>query len=193
MKTWLFNPFKFIAGNKALIIGLEAMLITAVVCFLEKCHLDGVIDVHLGKETPPYLYFAEPLIDWLCLVLPLYIFGRFFSVSSIRFIDVAGTSALARYPMFFVVLASILFPRHITDPQSFVHALQNDPGLMMRIVIMSLLIVPFIVWTVALMYNAYSISTNLKGSKAIWSFIGSFIIAEILSKVIIYLLIKFQA
>ena len=189
MKTWLFNPFKFIAGTRALIFGLVAMLITAVVCMLTKWHLDGVIDIRQGKEgTSSYLYFIEPVIDWLCLVLPLYIFGSSFSVSSIRFIDVAGTSALARYPMLFAVLAITLMPHHTGDPQSFLNSLLSDPNLIIRLVLLSLLLIPLTVWTVTLMYNAYSVSANLKGPKAAWSFVGSFLIAEILSKVILWLI-----
>lgn len=185
MKTWLFNPFKFIAGYKALALGIGAMLITAILCLLTKEHLDGVLDIHVGRETPAYFYFIEPVIDWLCLVLPLYIFGRSFSASSIRLVDVAGTSALARYPMFFVALLTMLTPQNIGDPQKILNTLQANPGLMARLIIMGLLVIPFIVWTVALMYNAYSTSVNLKGPKAGWSFTASIIIAEILSKIII--------
>jgi hypothetical protein len=43
---------------------------------------------------------------------------------------------------------------------------------------------------VALMYKAYSVSCNLKGPKAIFSFTAGLIIAEIISKVGIWLLIK---
>jgi len=190
MKTWLFNPFKFIAGTRALILGLGAMLITAVACMLTKWHLDGVIDIHQGKEGPSYMYFIEPVIDWLCLVLPLYIFGRSFSVSSVRFIDVAGTGALARYPMFFAVLVSTLMPHYSGNSQNFLNSILSDPDLVMRLILLSLLIIPLTVWTVALMYNAYSLSANLKGPKAAWSFIASILIAEILSKVIIFVIIR---
>jgi len=187
MKTWLFNPFKFIAGNKALLLGIGIMLITAIICFLEKFHLDGVLDVHEGREASSYFYFIEPVIDWLCLIIPLYLFGRSFSVSAIRFIDVAGTSALARYPMFFVVLLTIpiSLKNQSNDPQKLVNTIMQDPGLMAKLTIFGLLIILFLVWTVALMYNAYSTSANLKGPKAAWSFVASIVIAEILSKVII--------
>lgn len=185
MKTRLFNPFKFIAGNKALALGMGAMFITAVVCLLTKTHLDGVIDAHKGLETPLYFYFIEPVIDWLSLVLPLYIFGRIFSASAIRFIDVAGTSALARYPMFFVVLLGLLYPQLPNDEQKLLNTIHTHPFAIIQLLLLALLIIPFLVWTVALMYNAYSLSTNLKGPKAVWCFIGSILIAEIVSKIII--------
>jgi hypothetical protein len=46
MRIWLFNPFKYIAGSKALLIGWTVMLATAGVAFLSKTQFDGVIDVH---------------------------------------------------------------------------------------------------------------------------------------------------
>jgi hypothetical protein len=185
MKTWLFNPFKFIAGYKALILGIAVILLTAVVCFFNKLHLDGVIDVHGPHEAPFYVYLAEAVIDWLLLVIPLYLFGRGLSDSSIRFIDIAGTEVMARYPMFFVVLVSILTPNLPTDPEKVIHEVMSNPMLEARLLLLAFLALPFTVWAVVLMYNAYRVSTNLKGPKAVWSFVASIIIAEILSKIII--------
>jgi len=43
---------------------------------------------------------------------------------------------------------------------------------------------------IALMYKAYSVSCNLKGTKAVISFIGALIIAEIISKIIFIFLLS---
>lgn len=190
MKTGLFNPFKYVAGNKALLLGMGAMLATALLCFFTHIHLDGVIDIHRGRQSASSIFFAEPFIDWLCLLLPFYIFGRNLSASSIRFIDVAGTLALARYPMFFATLVSMFIPSDMGGaPAQVITTLLNNPALMARLVIAGLLALPFIIWSVALMYNAYSVSANLKGGKAVWSFIASLVIAEIISKIIFLLII----
>src|SRR6185437_4850607 len=189
MKTWLFNPFKFIAGNKALGIGIIAMFITALVCLFNIIHLNGIIDVHIGRQTAAWLYFTEPVIDWLSLVLPLYIFGRILSHSSIRLVDVAGTSALARYPMFFTVVFSVFVPISGDDPKKILDTIQSNTTLAVQLFVITIFIIPCVVWTVALMYNAYSISTNLKGPKAVLSFIASFVMAEIVSKTVIYELV----
>ena len=93
MKTRLFNPFKFIAGGKALLIGIVTMLITAILAWYGKYHLDGVLDAHTNGKITWYVTPIETLIDWFSMVLPLYIFGRIFSASSVRFIDFAGTPA----------------------------------------------------------------------------------------------------
>jgi hypothetical protein len=47
-----------------------------------------------------------------------------------------------------------------------------------------------IIWTVALMYRAYAVSCNIKGVKAVVTFIVSLIGAEALSKFAILLLLK---
>ncbi len=184
MKTGLFNPFKFIAGNKALFIGLGAMLATAVLAFIGKVHQDGIIDIHRGRVTASYLYFLEPAIDWICLVIPMYIFGRILSASSVRFIDIAGTIALARYPVIIAVIINMLFVPIININR--LADIQNlSSGTMAGLIVSGLVALIVIIWVIALFYNAYSVSTNLKGGKATWSFIASLLIAEILSKIIL--------
>ena len=44
-----------------------------------------------------------------------------------------------------------------------------------------------IIWMVVLMYRAYCVSCNIKGPKAIGTFIAALIVGEVLSKVFIYI------
>jgi len=182
MKTWLFNPFKFIAGGKALLLGIIGMLITAGACYFGKVHLDGAIDMHQSGQPNFIALWVEPLLDWLCLVIPLYLFGRYFSVSSVRFIDVAGTLALARYPLFFAVMLTVFFLPDIKTPTEVINALQTNPALIVKLALMGLAVLPFIIWTIALMYNAYAVSCNIKGQKAVATFIIALFLAEVISK-----------
>ncbi len=55
-------------------------------------------------------------------------------------------------------------------------------------VIMVIVSLLALIWMAALVYRAYSVSCNIKGGKAIGSFIAGLIIAEILSKLGIWLL-----
>ena len=97
LSQWFFNPFRFIAGFKALLLGLAIILISAFVGSFSNTHFDGVLDVHTGLEAPLWLFFAEGLINWICMVIPLFFFGLIVSRSSFRRIDVFGTQALARW------------------------------------------------------------------------------------------------
>ncbi len=184
MKKWLFNPFFYIAGMQSLLIGWAIMLVTAVICYYSHSHLDGVIDMHTGRVAPLQVYFWEQLIDWGCLVLLLYPAGLIFSKSAIRFVDVAGTLALARWPM---IMGPIIgfglkpFPvfHNVDEAMDAMYAFMGS-------ILLGLLLIPFVIWMVALMYNAFTISVNMKGRKATGIFIAGMLIAEILSHVILY-------
>ena len=188
MKKWLFNPFMYVAGAKALAIGWLFMLLTAFIGHYSNIHFDGALDLHSGKVTPTWFYFAEQLVDWGFATLVFYIAGRLSSRSSIRFIDVAGTMALARWVWIFAVIIDLIFIIPSTPTNGSLQDLINDIGYMF--VIGAFIELFFIIWFVALMYNAFTVSCNLKGSKAVTAFIVALVIAELLSKITLHLIAK---
>ncbi len=187
MKKWLFDPFVYIAGGKALLLGSLAMALTAVIGYFSHSHCDGAIDLHFGARSPLWVYFGEQLINWLSITVIFFLSGKYFSISSPRLIDVAGTVALARWPMIFSVI--IGFGVQMTPPRG-----ATVQELMAAItpltVVCSLLSLVFVIWMIALLYNAFAISCNFKGSRGIGLFITSLLLAEILSKMLLQLLDK---
>jgi hypothetical protein len=195
LKQWLFNPFKFIAGTESLFLGLIIILIAATIGWLGKTHFDGVLDVHTGRAAPLWLFIAEGIIDWLCMVLFLFLSGLLISRSSWRFIDILGTQALSRWPT--LLTALVMLPEanrrfgnfllsQITQSGTAQKIIPADAFIFFTAVIISLLM---IIWMVALMYKSYAISCNVKGPKAVWTFIPSLILAEAVSKVLIIVLL----
>ena len=176
MKKILFNPFLKIAGTKALIYGWLIILLTVVIAYFSFCHFDGAIDAHGGAKASWCVYLIEPFIAWISVTSFLYLTGILFSRSKIRFSDVAGTLALARFPMFFVALLYFGPMPNVEelDKINFVTVLN-----MIAILICT-------IWMIALYFNAYVISCNVKKGKAIWTFIVGLIVAEIISKIIFY-------
>jgi len=187
MKKWLFNPFIYLAGARALAIGGVIMVISSVIVSTHNGHFDGALDVHFGAKTNLLQAICEPLISWSALVLALYVFGRLVSESSIRFIDIAGTIALARWPMLPISLLGLIPEPTMPDPNKATLQDMMKIATSPDVIISALLALPLLVWLIALHYNAYSVSTNLKGSKAVWSFIGGLVVAEIVSKLVLYL------
>jgi hypothetical protein len=176
MKKWLFNPFVYVAGTRALLIGIAVMAVTAVIGVHSNAHFDGVIDMHAGRITP------AQLIDWGLVVVLFYAAGLLFSRSSIRFIDVAGTMALARWPMIFCALLSFGIP-----PLGQVHTLDEVlKAITPTAIAIGLLGLVFTIWMIALMYNAFKVSCNMKGGEAIGTFIVALLIAEVLSHVMLH-------
>jgi hypothetical protein len=84
LRTWLFNPFHFVAGGAALLAGLAVILGTGLVASLSRSHFDGVLDFHIGAEARLWLFVLEGPIDWLALAIPLWICGLLISKSLSR-------------------------------------------------------------------------------------------------------------
>ncbi len=192
LTQWLFNPFRFIAGFRALLLGLIIIALTSLLGSLTNTHFDGTLDVHTGAPAPLWLFLTEGLINWLSLALPLYFFGLILSRSSVRFIDVLGTQALARWPYLLTALV-MMPPSNKRIIQYFMSlAMQNAAAeplnyLDMTVFIFAMLVtILMVVWMVVLMYRAYSLCCNIKGLKAVITFIISLISAEALSKLALF-------
>ncbi len=199
-KNWfsmLFNPFRYVAGGSALVIGLGLMGPAAYVGSLSRTHFDGVLDVHSGLAAPTWFFLAESVIDWLSLALLLALAGFVASRSKFRLVDILGTQALARTPMFLVAAGFLLpgvqrfltyllenLPTLTQSPTATPADLWKDLPLadlaVFALVMLTMLLM--IVWMVALMYRGYAVSCNLRGARAALSFIIVLLLAEILSK-----------
>lgn len=197
---WLFNPFQFIAGPKALFVGLIIILLTAFIGSLSQAHFSGVLDMQIDllnqQPVAHWVYFAEVLVDWLCMSAILMIAGFFVSRSSVRVIDVFGTQALARAP--YLLGALVVLPAGLKRFTEYLLWQQTRQGTevtiqstdILFVILAGIVIIPVVIWMVALMYKAYTVSCNIKGKKAIITFIISLVLAEIVSKVLILALLS---
>jgi hypothetical protein len=172
------------------------MLAAAYSGSLGNAHFDGVMDLHIGKAMPLWFFFAEVVIDWLCLSVVLLIAAFIVSRSSFRIIDIFGTQALARIPYFFAIL--VVLPKGFSRFAEYLAAkAMNQPTTItivnldvLLFIVGTVVILLMLVWMVVLMYKAYVISCNVKGAKAVVTFILSLILAEIVSKVLILALLR---
>lgn len=183
MKKWLFNPFVYIAGARSLLIGIATMLATTIFAYFSNTHFDGTLHISFGYYQPLYVYIIEQLIAWGITVLIFYALGIALSRSAVRFIDVAGTQALARWPMIFIAMLGFGYAAHPIESLADI-----DSGIIFR----GFISLPFIIWVVALMYNAFAVSCNLKGAKAVVSFIAGILFSCIASLKVIHLCYHLQ-
>ncbi|HOZ45067.1 MAG TPA: hypothetical protein PLO37_05455 [Candidatus Hydrogenedentes bacterium] len=181
-QDWFFNPFHFIAGGRALAIGLAVVIVASLNGSVSRTHLDGVFDAHTGAAAPLWIYPIEGLVDWLVMGTAVWMAGRIVSKSRFRALDVYGTQALARFPTLILVLVPLLpgFQRQLArlmaqDSDVVVgDVVSFTVGLIVTVVMM--------VWMVALMYRAYAVSCNVQGRKAVVAFIIACLAAEAASK-----------
>ena len=186
MKQWIFNPFRYIAGAKSLAIGVLLMLALSVLCYFSDTYFSGALSAQYLTRNymgmPYILHICYLFSGWVILSVIAYFAARLMSKTPTRFIDMAGTLALSKAPLLFFALMGFIPSIHI-DIDMNANMEQMMDGINSVIVpILPLLFVSlvFVIWYIALMYNAYSTCSNLKGGKAVLSFIAVLIVAEVL-------------
>jgi hypothetical protein len=192
----MFNPFIYIAGWKALLIGVIAILITGHIGSYSNTHFDGVLDVHSGWRAPQWFFLTAGLIDWLCMGTIFWIIGRVVVKKPFRAIDVFGTQALARWPVVFTALATLppaytRFTHALIKyfrTQSFPDGIQPVDIVVFGGAVVVMLLV--LVWMIRLMFNSYKISCDPDRGKAGWTFVVGLVIAEVVSKIILIGIMK---
>jgi len=177
----LINPFTYIAGWQAFGIGIVFVVLMGVVGSLSGVYFDGALDAHLSERGNFYHSFLFLVIDIICVTLFMWIGALFFS-KNVRLIDILGTMTLSKAPMLIVACMGFLIK------EEEVLALSQNPFAVLGMpsfIIFSMIFIPFIVWNIVLMYNAFKVSSGMKSDKTIPVFIVALLLAEIASKIII--------
>lgn len=187
--TWnlLFNPFSKIAGWQAFALGLVFVLITGLLGAYANIAYDGVIDVHLTESLTVKDSFVILAIDIVSAVGVFFIAGLVIS-RHVRFVDILGTMILARAPLIILSMIGLFI-----EPLSLsVDEILDNPMALFRntgIILFSVICIPILIWFITLMFNAFKVSSGAKGAKLIMAFIIGLIIAEIISKILIFQII----
>lgn len=183
---WLFNPFIRIAGTTSLIGGLVAIGAGGLAAAAAGIRLDGLLDMHFVQSVPVWVPILEGLLNWIAISVLFALIARFFGGGrGVRLVDIAGTQALARAPL--VPAAAVCTLPWIRNSLAELSALQNydfaaaDTGVLLA----SLVMLAGIVWTVVLMWNAFSVSCNIKGGRSIALFAVALVIGELATKFLI--------
>ncbi len=197
LTSWLFTPFKFIAGSKALFIGIVILIALSILGYLGNVHFGGIISTSIAdssSQSPYILHAIYQLSAWGSMTLVFYITARIVSKTAVRLIDIAGTMAVSQAPFILVALLG-LFPEvhlNIGDPNTanineIMQVVKDNIAMIFMISIISILVM---IWSIGLKYNAYSVSANIKGVIGGVSFTIGIIICEILSRIINYMVIN---
>ncbi len=176
-----FKPFTRVAGWPALGIGLAAVILTSLIAQRNHIVFDTVLGAHFIYATP-WQSIAIHLISWLCLVICMWGAGKIFSKSSIRLIDISGTMAFARIPLILAAFAGFL-PSLSTGIEALV-SFNYSFSKIWSLVVFLIITIFAIIWFVALAYNGFKVSCNLKGTKCTIIFTVSLILSQILSTVL---------
>ena len=186
---WIYNPFEFIAGWKAFGIGILILCVTTVIGYFGSMVFYGI----QAKAVPHITWnmaFSLQFLGLAVTVLIMYITALIFA-KHVRFQDILGTITLAKYPLLFIAVISLVFGNTLSsvDINKFI---SQDFTIfdIAPLLLFGIISIIFIVWNIALLYNAFRVSSNLKGVKCAVLFTAALFLSEIIILVLVYLYSK---
>lgn len=181
----IVNPFVYLGGGRALAWGIVGLLATAALATWSGQTFRGIVSVGYG-DWPLWKTTVAQLLIWGVFATLLYAAGLLLSKSRIRAIDVYGTNLFARLP--FVLLFALASLTSIRDYLDSIRTLNFDQLEMalppVSVLLFALAALFVLVWYFTWTYNAFAVSTNLRGGRAAVSFIVCYVLAEVLSALI---------
>lgn len=183
----LVNPFRYVAGGRALAVGLA--LIAAASCWLHALGLCQNSYLHFGPAPEGFALWRVAALQagmWLAPALVLYGCGRLLSPSRIRLVDVLGTTALAQAPILLLLVPLSIAPLRSLLDRTAAGLLTGGtlpaPGETAALVATGF-------WSLAALalfyvrnYQAYALSCNLRGGRAVGSYIAVAALATLISQ-----------
>ena len=188
----LLNPFRYIAGTRALILGTIFIVATALLEWSGGIVQDGYLHYALKSVGFGRVLVAD-VVSWLLPTALLYVAGVWMSHSRIRPIDMLGTMAFAR-----LLIVPTVVPMLIPAVQNVTMEIISNPMAVTSIPESSMLwlsatgiwatawLVLYWIWS----YNAFAVSCNVRGAKAVAVFVGVQIACTLFGGLIFGLLVK---
>ena len=177
---WLFNPFIRIAGGQALAVGLTAIVLSGLAAAAGGVHFDGLLDFHPGFSGSYWVPVVEGLVNWSVIAVLLVLASLLVAPRTVRVVDIAGTQALARFPLLLAALACV--PAAVRDGNAELVAAAVE-GRMVTPTAASLVAglhaSACAIWMVWLMWKAFAVSCNQRGGRAVAIFVAAVIVGEV--------------
>lgn len=192
----LFNPFTHVAGIRSLFWGVKIILITSILGYFFNIHFPDVISVKMCSNYSLWYFLIQSFSNWIIISLIFYISSLLFSKSKIRVIDMFGTQALARFPYLLAPFTGISqAPIVVSEYILYTFLGMGDPveitsGQIAITIIMILVTLLLTIWLIALMFNAFKVSSNIKGAKSVILFIIGLILSMVISIIVTNQLIQ---
>ncbi|MCC5917408.1 MAG: hypothetical protein JJU02_08795 [Cryomorphaceae bacterium] len=181
---FIFNPFNRIAGAEALLLGLVFLIVGATLAGITNARFDGAIDLHFVEDSNFLTALIDQVINAVIITACFYLTAWLSGAKKTRIIDIAGTMLLAKAP--YALLPLLNLGGVMYGPgMALAAGDQPDATEMGIMILLSIPLIAFTVWSIALMVNAYKVSANLRGKRMVIGFIIALLVAEIITKIIV--------
>jgi hypothetical protein len=191
----LYNPIKVLGKGNGLVAAVLVVIVLTVVAMWAGVHLDGAFDLHLAPKAPStQLIVLESLIAWLSVGLLLFALSKAFGGNGGAGSHLAA-AGLSRFPY---ILAAIIGSKQLLGKTMEAAVRMGNETITIRpeelispgLIVGAVVLLGLIIWSIAMLYLGYKESSRLQGGKTAFSFIIAVLVAELVSKLALYGLVK---
>lgn len=192
MKKKLKQPFETLQEKQLLTIGTLFLLIFSFIAFYTNTRFDGVIDMHHTANVLIHQPLLDNIVNTLCLGACLFGLAYFVNPKT-RWIDILAIALICRIPIYFGALfninnISITTGKHLIENLSTPTAMFDLPAI--NLIVLTLLTIYSLVALVLfciLLYKGFKTATNARKLSHSLLLIPIVILAEIISKALVFL------
>ncbi len=190
MKKVFTNPFSIYNEKKLLLSSLLFYMASVLLAPIFLARRDGIFDLHFVTNVDIGMAFADGLLNFGILTVLLYIAGKIINHKT-RLIDICITSLLSLPVFMFLYVFNITHKMSLMGSQLTGMAIDNEAMALIfdnliLILVFGLFSILIVIWFIVLTYNGFKVATNAKGTRHIVVFIVAILLAEILSKILVY-------
>jgi len=186
MKVILFKPFEKFRENQLFIFGTFFLLLGTYIATFCHANYDGAIDIHFSNYQLTFTeLLTENLINISVLFLCLFLAG-IYRYKKTKTIDILNIVLISRVPFYFLALFNVNNSLSVNSSIPINELMDFAMEHLFLLITMTIVMILVVIWMFALLYNGYKTATNAKGNVGLALFIAAIVVAEILSKLIIY-------
>lgn len=182
------RPFERYGERQLLTVGGVGLVVGSLIGYFCKMRYDGVIDAHISKSIVFYQPFVDNLINVFSLLLPLLVLGYWINRKT-RPVDVLTVALFARFPMYLLPLFNLSGTLERATDRAMDTFLTGKLDLHWAdtaiLVGAGFLGLAALVYSIILLYQGFCVATNLKKPVHRVAFAFAFILAVVLSKLLI--------
>ena len=185
----LLNPFSKLSEKTLAVTGIMATIAGSFIGGYLDIVYDGFMDVH-SADSNFLQSLMENLINVLVVSLLLFILARLINRKT-RFIDLLNTAMLARIPTYIAAAISanpVLdnFAKRMMENPGDVSKIYGDTTELTIVLVISFLLIALFIWSIVLLVAGFRTAAHVKKPLHWILFSAALILAEIISKFIIY-------
>lgn len=191
MKNLFFtNPFLKYSEKSIFIFGCLMSVIGVLLAYYANVRFDGLLDVHQFENVSIWSVIQENLINISVMSVLLLVFGKIINTKT-RFIDILNAVLVFRIPFYVMCLLVRIpfmenFGKKVAQNSNHIESLKINPLELLLVLVVAMLFLALLGYAIWQLFNGFKTATNCKKSVHYLVFGLLIILAEAVTKTLIY-------